>query len=167
MGLVATIFVFWMLSFKPAFHLLSLSSRGSSIPLCFFMGLPIWNFTVKFLFQLHESRDSSIALKNTERPASSKRVYWAFLVPSQETPALCFLIYLFTLPLYLPGSPAGLEGRHVLFGAITPANKSTYYIWHVTSTQQMADELINIDLLALQEKKINIRSSQDVQFTLQ
>ena len=36
MGLDATIFVFWMLSFKLAFHsLLSFSSRGSSVPLLF------------------------------------------------------------------------------------------------------------------------------------
>ena len=36
MGLDAMIFAFWMLSFKPAFHSpLSLSSRGSSVPLQF------------------------------------------------------------------------------------------------------------------------------------
>ena len=36
MGLDAMILVFWILSFKPAFHSpLLLSSRGSSVPLCF------------------------------------------------------------------------------------------------------------------------------------
>ena len=38
MGLDAMIFVFWMLSFKSAFHShLSLSSRGSFVPLCFLL----------------------------------------------------------------------------------------------------------------------------------
>ena len=35
MGLDAVILVFWMLSFKPAFSLLSPSSRGCLVPLCF------------------------------------------------------------------------------------------------------------------------------------
>ena len=45
MGLNAMIFVFWMLSFKPAFHsLLSLSSRGPLVPLHFLL------FVVLFVY---------------------------------------------------------------------------------------------------------------------
>ena len=60
MGPDAMIFVFWMLSFKPAFHSpLSLSSRGSLDPLCFLpkgcCHLHIWDywyFSQKSWFQL-------------------------------------------------------------------------------------------------------------------
>ena len=47
MGSDAMIFVFWMLSFKPAFALSSPSSRGSLVPLCF---LPLrWFSSVQSL----------------------------------------------------------------------------------------------------------------------
>ena len=60
MGLVDMIFIFWKLSFKPAFHSpLSLSSRGSSVPLRFLLlgwcHLNIWGywyFSWKSWFQL-------------------------------------------------------------------------------------------------------------------